>query len=118
MKQIIRACTDTGNGPRYKEITGYVHPALPGLAVARACFTSDSGWILSHTGTGLRCGTMKDKREAILVLEQLIPAGIDWTLDRDNLLRAYPRLHLRQTVEKAIEAARLGRPRQKFLFPA
>ena len=114
-KQTIRVCSDTGS----KETTGYVCKAIPGLAVARASFKNDKrGWSLTHIGTGLRCSEIVSKRTALIALECLIPAGFDWTLDRDNLVRAYSCRRLRHTIDNVIAIGRLGRPRQKFLFAA
>lgn len=114
-KQTIRIQSDY----EFKETTAYVCKAIPGLVVARACFENDKkGWSLTHTGTGLRCSAIVDKRTAIIALECLIPAGFDWTLDRDNLVRAYSCRRLRQTIETAIETARRGRLRQQSLISA
>lgn len=111
-KQIIRVCSDAN----FKSTTAYVCRAIPGLAVARACFENDKkGWSLTHIGTGLRCSAIVDKRTAIIALEYLIPAGFDWTLDRDNLVWAYSCRQLRQAIDTAIETARCGRFRQQSL---
>ena len=110
-KQTIGVRNETSS----KQTTGYVCKAIPGLAIARG-FCNDKGWSLTHIGTGLRCCDKVDRRTAIIALERLIAAGIDWTLDHDSLLNVYGRLYLRDTIANAIEVARFGRPRQKFLF--
>lgn len=97
--------------------TGYTHPLVPGLAIARA--HNESGWTLTHLGTGLRVGSMMPTKQiAILTLERLIPADIDWTLDRDNLLKIYSASHVQDIVTTAIVAALPGRLQQKSLLAA
>lgn len=119
-RQTIRY-SESRDGTIYKKILGYVHPALPGLAVApRIRYTDKGGWALIHIPSGLPCRFIKNHKVAILTLEYLadISAEIDWTLDYDNLLRAYPRHNLLSIVDKAIADARRGRLRQGFLFAA
>jgi len=98
------------------EITGYVHPALPGLAIIR--FPDRKDWVLTHVKSGLSCGNVQNKRTAILVLEHLIADHIDWTLDQDTLVGVHSRRWLEHVIHEAIWAARCGRLKQKFLFAA
>lgn len=94
---------------------GYVHPLLPGMVIHRAKRGSNRGWILVHIESGgVHLGVLNSVVVAKRAMENLFAAGIDWTLDANELVRTHQ--NVTTILHVAIQEAKLGSRRQKVLF--
>jgi len=111
-KQNVRVVEDDNS----RMVEGYTHPARPGVAAGKRHDSQRADWLLVHTNSGYKCGTLPTKQLAIRALRELIAAGVNWTLDPNTLRNTYGACHLRGLVADAITAA-CDRFKQRRLFP-